>query len=161
VTWATISLVREAEREAMPMPPFLALVVAITPSWATLGASKPCELGPMRRVRVPSMTVEEISLVPPPRDAGTTDGQRIPMDIPGVSDLHLLSTQPSPDGYEFQQSYDYYNGNIMRELFGSRSSGGGPIAAIVKDGRAVPVRNLGGSPYNAYNAHFVGWVAKD
>ena len=125
------------------------------------GAYQNGNLSRLWRVRVPSMTVEEISLVPPPRDAGTTDGQRIPMDIPGVSDLHLLSTQPSPDGYEFQQSYDYYNGNIMRELFGSRSSGGGPIAAIVKDGRAVPVRNLGGSPYNAYNAHFVGWVAKD
>jgi hypothetical protein len=113
------------------------------------------------RVRVPSMTVEEIALVPPQRGAGTTDGQRIPIEIPGVSDLQVLSSQPSPDGYEFQQSYNYYSGNIMRELFGSRGSGGGPVAAIVKDGRAVEIRNLGGSPYGAYNARFVGWVAKD
>jgi hypothetical protein len=73
----------------------------------------------------------------------------------------VLSTQPSPDGYEFQQTYDYYNGNIMRELFGSRGSSGGPVSAIVKDGRAVPIRNLGGAPYSSYNARFVGWVAKE
>src|SRR5262245_51363366 len=113
------------------------------------------------RVRVPSMSVEEIGLGPPPRAAATTDGQRIPGEIPGVSDLRVLSTQPSPDGYEFQQSYEYYSGNIMREVFGSRGSSGGPVSAIVKDGRAVPVRNLGGAPYSSYNARFVGWVAKE
>jgi hypothetical protein len=113
------------------------------------------------RVRVPSMAVEEIALVPPPRATDTTDGQRIPVEIPGVSDLKVLSTQPSPDGYEFQQTYDYYNGNIMRELFGSRGRSGGPVSAIVKDGRAVPIRNLGGTPYSSYNARFVGWVAKE
>ena len=112
------------------------------------------------RVRVPAMTVEAISLVPPPRGADTQDGTRIPIQIPGVSDLHVLSTQPSPDGYSFQQSYDYYNGNLMREVFGT----GGrrePLSAIVKDGRAVPVRNLEGEPYSAYNTHFIGWIAKD
>ena len=113
------------------------------------------------RVRVPSMAVEEIALVPPPRAADNTDGQRIPIEIPGVSELRMLSTQPSPDGYEFQQSYDYYSGNIMRQLFGSRGSSGGPVSAIVKDGRAVPIRNLGGAPYSSYNARFVGWVAKE
>ena len=112
------------------------------------------------RVRVPAMTVEEISLVPPPRGADTTDGQRIPVDIAGISELRVLSTQPSPDGYTFQQSYDYYNGNIMRELFGP----GGrrePVSAIVKDGRVVAVQNLGGDRYSPYNAHFIGWIAKD
>jgi hypothetical protein len=49
----------------------------------------------------------------------------------------------------------------MRELFGSRGSSGGPVSAIVKDGRAVPIRNLGGAPYSSYNARFVGWVAKE
>src|SRR5262245_15613060 len=38
------------------------------------------------RVRVPAMTVEEISLVPPPRAADNTDGQRVAIAIPGVSD---------------------------------------------------------------------------
>ena len=112
------------------------------------------------RVHVPSMTVEEIALVPPPRGEGHTDGQRVPIAIAGVSDLRVLSTQPAPDGYTFQQSYDYYSGNLMREIFGAgnrRERG----SAIVKDGRAVAVRGLGGdSPYSAYNAHFVGWIAK-
>ena len=125
------------------------------------GAYQNGNLSRLWRVRVPSMAVEEIALVPPPRGADTTDGQRIPIEIAGVSDLRVLSTQPAPDGYEFQQSYDYYNGNIMRELFGSRGANGGPVSAIVKDGRAVPVRNLGGTAYNAYNARFVGWIAKD
>jgi hypothetical protein len=112
------------------------------------------------RVRVPAMTVEEISLVPPPRPPDDADGRRVPIDIPGVSDLRVLSSQPAPDGYSFQQSYDYYNGNLMRELFGS-SNRGRQMSAIVKDGRAVPVRNVGGEPYSAYNSHFVGWIAKD
>ena len=68
------------------------------------------------RVRVPAMTVEEIPLVPPPRGQDNADGQRVPIEIAGVSDLQVLSTQPAPDGYTFQQSYDYYNSNLMREL---------------------------------------------
>jgi hypothetical protein len=112
------------------------------------------------RVRVPAMTVEEISLVPPPRTVETKDGQRMPVAIAGVSDLRVLSSQPSPDGYTFQQSYDYYSGNLMRELFGgpSRSE---QVSAIVKDGRAVPVRHLSGIPYGGYNVRFVGWIDKD
>ncbi|HEY5616744.1 MAG TPA: hypothetical protein VIK60_02310 [Vicinamibacterales bacterium] len=112
------------------------------------------------RVRVPAMTVEEIPLVPPPRGQDNADGQRVPIEIAGVSDLQVLSTQPAPDGYTFQQSYDYYNSNLMRELFGTGSRGE-QVHAIVKDGRVVPVRNLGGAPYSAYNAHFIGWIAKD
>lgn len=111
------------------------------------------------RVRVPAMTVEEIPLVPPPRSQNTADGQRVPVEIPGVSDLQVLSQQPAPDGYVFQQSYDYYNSNLMRELFGTGSRGE-RAPAITKDGRVVPVRNLGGAPYSAYNAHFIGWIAK-
>jgi len=111
------------------------------------------------RVRVPAMTVEEIALVPPPRAADQKDGERMPIQIEGVSDLPVLSTQPSPDGYTFQQSYDYYNGNLMRELFGGRSRSE-QVSAIVKDGRAVPVRYLSGTPYG-YNVHFVGWIAKN
>lgn len=112
------------------------------------------------RVRVPAMTVEEISLVPPPRSTDHADGQRVPIEIAGVSELQVLSTQPAPDGYTFQQSYDSYNINLMRELFGTGGRGE-QVSAIVKDGRAVPVRNLGGAPYSAYNAHFIGWIAKD
>lgn len=108
------------------------------------------------RVRVPAMTVEEIPLVPPPRGQDNTDGQRIPVDIPGVSDLQVLSQQPAPDGYTFQQSYDYYNSNLMREVFGG-GSGSERAPAIMKDGRVVAVRNLGGA---AYNTHFVGWIAE-
>ena len=44
------------------------------------------------RVRVPAMTVEEISLVPPPRGTDDADGQRVPIDIAGVSDLQVLSS---------------------------------------------------------------------
>jgi hypothetical protein len=112
------------------------------------------------RVRVPAMTVEEISLVPPPRSQDAADGQRVPIEIPGVSDLQVLSSQPAPDGYSFQQSYDYYNSNVMRELFGGGSRGE-QVSAIVKDGRAVPVRNLGGAPFSGYNSHFIGWIAKE
>jgi hypothetical protein len=112
------------------------------------------------RVRVPAMIVEEIPLVPPPRGTDNADGQRVPIDIAGVSELQVLSTQPAPDGYTFQQSYDYYNSNLMRELFGTGSRGE-QVPAIVKDGRVVAVRNLGGAPYSAYNAHFIGWIAKD
>ena len=111
------------------------------------------------RVRVPAMTVEEISLVPPPRSQDTADGERVPIEIPGVSDLQVLSSQPAPDGYSFQQSYDYYNSNLMRELFGGGSRGE-QVSAIVKDGRAVPIRNLGGAPFSGYNSHFIGWIAK-
>ena|SRR5688572_30461065 len=111
------------------------------------------------RVRVPAMTVEEISLVPPPRSQDTADGQRVPIELPGVSDLQVLSSQPAPDGYSFQQSYDYYNSNLMRELFGGGSRGE-QVSAIVKDGRAVPIRNLGGAPFSGYNSHFIGWIAK-
>jgi hypothetical protein len=113
------------------------------------------------RVRVPSMAVEEISLVAPSRSAETAEGQRIPIEIPGVSELRVLSTQPAPDGYEFQQSYNHYNGNIMRELFGSRDGRSGPSSAIVKDRRIIPVRYLDGTPYSAYSARFIGWIAKD
>ena len=112
------------------------------------------------RVKVPAMTVDEISLVPPPRGRDNADGQRVPIEIGGVSDLKVLNTQPAPDGYTFQQSYDYYNTNLMRDLFGAGRRGE-QVSAIVKDGRAVPVRNLGGAPYSAYNAHFIGWIAKD
>jgi len=112
------------------------------------------------RVRVPAMTIEEISLVPPPRSQDAADGERVPIEIPGVSDLQVLSSQPAPDGYSFQQSYDYYNSNLMRELFGGGSRGE-QVSAIVKDGRAVPIRNLGGAPFSGYNSHFIGWIAKD
>jgi len=111
------------------------------------------------RVRVPAMTIEEISLVPPPRSQDAADGERVPIEIPGVSDLQVLSSQPAPDGYSFQQSYDYYNSNLMRELFGGGSRGE-QVSAIVKDGRAVPIRNLGGAPFSGYNSHFIGWIAK-
>lgn len=111
------------------------------------------------RVRVPAMTIEAISLVPPPRNADNADGSRIPVEIPGVTDLHVIATQPAPDGYSFDQSYRYYDTNLMRELFGTGGRSG-PVSAIVKDGRAVPVRNLDGD-YSAYNTHFIGWIAKD
>lgn len=111
------------------------------------------------RVRVPAMTVEEIALVPPPRSQDNADGQRVPVDIPGVSDLEVLSSQPAPDGYSFQQSYDYYNTGLMRELFGGGRRGE-RVSAIVKDGRAVPISNLAGAPYGGYDARFIGWIAK-
>ena len=122
------------------------------------GAYQNGNISRLWRVRVPAMTVEEISLVPPVRSTDTADGQRVPIEIAGVSGLRVLSTQPAPDGYTFQQSYDYYNTNLMRELFGSGSRGE-QVSAIVKDGRVVPVRNLG-APYSPYNAHFIGWIAK-
>ena len=112
------------------------------------------------RVRVPAMTVEEISLVPPPRSQDDGDGKRVSINIPGISDLRVISTQPAPDGYVFQESYDYYDSNLMTEVFGGRR-GGNRVSAITKDGRAVPLRNLGGSSYSYYNTRFIGWIAKD
>jgi len=112
------------------------------------------------RVRVPAMTVEAISLVPPPKGNDAADGSRVPVKIEGVTDLHVITSQPAPDGYAFQQSYDYYDTNLMRDLFGAGNRNG-HVSAIVKNGRAVPIRNLEGAPYSAYNAHFIGWIAKD
>jgi hypothetical protein len=113
------------------------------------------------RVRVPAMTVEEISLVPPSRGKDDEDGKRVPIAIPGVSDLRVISTQPAPDGYVFQESYDYYGGNLMRELFSGSGGRNRHTCAIIKDGRAVPVKNLGGDSYNYYNPHFIGWIVKN
>jgi hypothetical protein len=113
------------------------------------------------RVRVPAMTVEEISLVPPARGKDDEDGKRVPITIPGVSDLHVISTQPSPDGYVFQESYDYYGGNLMRELFSGSGGRYRHTCAITKDGRTVPVTNLGGDSYNYYNTRFIGWIVKN
>jgi len=124
------------------------------------GAYQNGNLSRLWRVHVPAMTVEAISLVPPPKVDDAADGTRVPVDIPGVTDLHVVTTQPAPDGYSFQQSYDYYDSNLMRDLFGTGGRGG-PVSAIVKDGRAVPIRNLEGAPYGAYNARFIGWIAKD
>jgi hypothetical protein len=107
------------------------------------------------RVRVPAMTVEEITLVPPPRGQDNADGQRVPIEIPGVSDLQVVSQQPAPDGYIFEQSSNY-NSNLMRELFGTGNRGERD-PAIAKDGRVMPVRNLGGA---TFNTHFVAWIAK-
>jgi hypothetical protein len=113
------------------------------------------------RVRAPAMTVEEISLVPPARGNDDPDGKRVPIDIPGVSGLHLVSSQPAPDGYVFQESYDYYNSNLMVELFSGSGGRNRPTSAVVKGGRAVPVKYLGSNSYNAYNTHFIGWVVKN
>jgi hypothetical protein len=111
-------------------------------------------------VRVPAMTVEEISLVPPARGKDDEDGKRVPIDIAGVSGLRVMNTQPAPDGYVFQESYDYYGGNLMREIFSGSGGRNRHTCAIVKDGRAVPVKNLCGDSYN-YNTHFIGWIAKN
>jgi len=35
------------------------------------------------------------------------------------------------------------------------------MCAITKNGRAVPVKNLGGDSYNYYNTHFIGWIVKN
>jgi len=113
------------------------------------------------RVRSPAMTVEEISLVPPARGKDDEDGKRVPIDIQGVSDLHVVSTQPAPDGYVFQESYDYYGGNLMREIFSGSGGRNRHTCAVIKDGRAVPVKNLGGDSYNYYNTHFIGWIVKN
>jgi len=110
------------------------------------------------RVHVPAMTVEEISLVPPQRGADDADGKRIPVEIAGVSDLRMNTSQPSPDGYVFRETYDYDN-NFMIEIFGGRRNGG-PVSAIVKDGRVIPVTGLGGPRYSYYNIHFIGWIAE-
>jgi len=113
------------------------------------------------RVHVPAMTVEEITLVPPVRGKDDEDGKRVPLDIPGVTDLHVISAQPAPDGYSFENSYDYHNGNLMTELFSGSDRRNRYTCAIVKDGRAVPVKNLTGDSYSYYNTRFIGWIARD
>jgi hypothetical protein len=85
----------------------------------------------------------------------------VPIDIQGISDLHVVSTQPAPDGYVFQESYDYYGGNLMREIFSESGGRNRHTCAVIKDGRAVPVKNLGGDSYNYYNTHFIGWIVKN
>jgi hypothetical protein len=112
------------------------------------------------RVRVPAMTVEEISLVPPSRGRDDEDGRRVPVDVPGVSDLRLINTQPAPDGYIFQESWDEYDGNLMREMFSGSGGRNRHTSAIIKDGRALPVKSLGGNSYNYYMTRFIGWIVK-
>lgn len=113
------------------------------------------------RVHVPAMTVEEITLVPPARGKSDEDGKRVPVDIPGVTDLHVIGSQPAPDGYSFENSYDYYSGNLMTELFSGSGRHNRHTCAIVKGGRAVPVKNLTGDSYSYYNTRFIGWIARD
>jgi hypothetical protein len=112
------------------------------------------------RVRVPAMTIEEITLVPPPRGPDDEDGKRVPLDVPALAGLRVSSAQPSPDGYSFQQSYDSYDSNLMMELFSGSGSRYRNVCAIVKDHRAVPVKSMNGE-YNSYNTRFVAWILKD
>lgn len=111
------------------------------------------------RVRVPAMTVEEISLVPPQRGPDDADGKRVPIEIAGVSNVRMSATQPSPDGYTFRETYDYDN-NFMIEVFGGRRNSGS-VSAIAKDGRVIPVTGIGGgSRYSYYNIRFIGWITE-
>lgn len=112
------------------------------------------------RVRVPAMTIEEITLVPPARWSNVEDGQRVPLDVPALAGLHVSSAQPAPDGYVFQQSYDSYDSNLMMELFSGSGSRYRNVCAVVKDHRAVPIKSMNGE-YNSYNTHFVAWILKD
>ena len=113
------------------------------------------------RVRVPGMGVEEIALVHPGKRKDTEDGQRVPIEIPGVSGLRVVNSQPSPDGYVFQPVYDHYGGNLMREIFAGPDRRNRPTCAIVKNGRALPVSNITGDFYSYYNTRFIGWILKN
>lgn len=112
------------------------------------------------RVHVPAMSVEEIALVPPAKGSDADEGRRVELDIPAVASLNVNSTQPSPDGYMFQPSYDSYDGNLMMEIFAGSRNRGTNMCVLTKDGRAVAVKNFSGGYYSGYNTHFVGWVIK-
>ncbi len=94
------------------------------------------------RVRVPAMTVEEIALVPPSRGKEGDETQRVSIEIPGVSDLHVISAQPAPDGYTFEQTYNYYNSNLMRncsdrEIAATTSARSSRMAAPCRSGTST------------------------
>jgi hypothetical protein len=113
------------------------------------------------RVHVPAMTVEEITLVPPAKKSDADDGTRVTLDVPAVAGLKLNASQPSPDGYTFQQSYDSSDNNLMMEIFAGSRNRGRNMCVIAKGGRAIPVKNFSGDYYYGYNTHFIGWVMKD
>jgi hypothetical protein len=113
------------------------------------------------RIHVPTMAVEEIPLTSPSRSKDDEGGKRVEIDVPGVTNLHVMNVQPSPDGYVFQENYDYYNSNLMMEMFSSPRNRNGDVRAIVKSGRALPVKDLGGNAYNYYNTRFIGWIVND
>ena len=131
----------------------------VFPVKATNGTYQYNNVSHLWRVHVPAMTVEEISLMPPTQGQNT-EGKRIPVDIPGVSELHVSAAQTSPDDYTFQQSYNSYDTNLMMELFSGSENRYRNTSAIVRDHRAVPVKSMNGE-YNSYNTRFVGWILKD
>ncbi len=113
------------------------------------------------RVRVPSMAVEEIALVPPAATGRHRRRRAHPHRDSGRQRPAASSAPSRRPTATISAVVHYYNSNIMRELFGSRDGGERTVSAIVKDGRAVPGSEIGGAPYGAYNTRFIGWVAKD
>ena len=102
------------------------------------------------RVRVPAMSVEEISLIEP------ADKKAATIPIAGVTDVPVRNIQPGPDGYLFTENYRY-DRNIMNEIFG----GGGYNSyglALIKQGRVVPIRTTNDNQWDYYNARFIGWI---
>lgn len=105
------------------------------------------------RVRVKDMVVEEIAL-PFPQMPEKDQPLNTTLDVPAVKNLVVTPTQPGPDGYSFESSWQY-RGNIMVDVFdiGNRSE---YRTALVKNGRVVPVRNLPDDYSN--NVQFIGWI---
>ncbi len=109
------------------------------------------------RVRVPEMSVEEISLNNPNGNRSTAK-----IDIPGVTDLKMRNISSSPDGYIFVNSYRNGGSNLMTELF----AGGGNYRdrytiALQKQGRTIPVKLPQNNDYYGYNTRFIGWIIEE
>ena len=97
------------------------------------------------RVRVPEMSVEEISLNNPNGNRSTAK-----IDIPGVTDLKMRNISSSPDGYTFVNSYR--NGGNYRDRY---------TIALQKQGRTIPVKLPQNNDYYGYNTRFIGWIIEE
>jgi hypothetical protein len=104
------------------------------------------------RVNVPEMSVEEIGLLAPADYSATN------INISGVTDITVRNIHPSPDGYDYVDTYYRSGGNLMTELFADSSRRGSSGVAISKNGRVLEVTVPRNGEYWNNNAEFIGWI---
>lgn len=77
---------------------------------------------------------------------------RIP--VAKLENLRLSAARISPDGYELDTQYHYRGGNLMTEIFDSRSRRYEGGVSLRKDNTRQSIKGLG----NNHSLEIVGWV---